>query len=68
MRRSQKPWQEKLDSFALAALETHKQTRNLLEISSGSLEDVISWLNEHKADILSCALGFHWTLNCDEFE
>lgn len=51
MRRNQKPWQEKLDLIALAALDAHKQTRGVLNIPEGDLKDVIRWLQEHRSDI-----------------
>ena len=51
MRRNQKPWQDKLDSIALAALNAHKQTRGVLNIPGGDLKDVIRWFQEHQSDI-----------------
>ena len=51
MRRNQKPWQDKLDRIALAALNAHKQTRGVLNIPGGDLKDVIRWFQEHRSDI-----------------
>ena len=58
MRRNQKPWQKKLDRFALAALDAHKQTRGVLNIPGGDLEDVIRWLQEHRSDIEAAQARF----------
>ena len=58
MRRNKKPWQKKLDRIALAALNAHKQTRNVLNIPGGDLKDVIRWLQEHRSDIQAAHAKF----------
>jgi hypothetical protein len=51
MRREPKPWQEKLDSFAIAYLEARRQSAGL-DIPEGDLKDVLGWFETHQKEIL----------------
>ena len=51
MRRKVKPWQEKLDPFALAAIDAHRQTKDAFRIPQGDLKNAFQWLQENQQAI-----------------
>jgi len=48
MRRNRKPWQEKLDSYALQYLEAYKQTRGVFDLPIGGLAQVTRFMKEQR--------------------
>lgn len=53
MRKKRKSWQDKLDGFALAYLEAHRQTRHVFQFPEGGLTEVIRWFQEHQTEIMT---------------
>ena len=48
MRTHGKPWQDKLGGFAMKYLEAHRQTRDILQVPTGSIEELMLWAKDRQ--------------------